>query len=202
MGKKSKDKVKKKERKKALRLAAAEAASGVEPGSLPDPAIPQVADTTEARRGSDVDPIELAARLASISTVVQRHLSRADAGEGLTRARLSALALLVLGGPRTLGALASAEHVRPPTMTRLVHAMEADGLVARAPNPDDARSVVLRATPKGVEQLELGRARQIAPLAATIADLGRAERQQLAGSADLLGRVLRDSTWEPVSPVE
>ena len=37
---------------------------------------------------------ELAARLASLSTVLQRHLSRADAGEGLTRARLSALALL------------------------------------------------------------------------------------------------------------
>ena len=134
--------------------------------------------------------------------MLQRHLSRADAGEGLTRARLSALALLVLGGPRTLGDLASAEHVRPPTMTRLVHAMEADGLVARAPNPDDARSVVIRATPKGVEQLELGRARQIAPLAATITDLGRAERQQLADSADLLGRVLRDSTWEPASPDE
>lgn len=202
MGKKSKDKVSKKDRKKALRLAAAEAAAGGEPGKVPDPGIAPVADIAEAPQAGDIDSIELAARLASISTVLQRHLSRADAGDGLTRARLSALALLVLGGPRTLGDLASAEHVRPPTMTRLVHAMEADGLVARAPNPDDARSVVIRATPKGVEQLELGRARQIAPLAAAIADLGRVERQQLGDSVDLLGRVLRDSTWEPASSDE
>jgi DNA-binding MarR family transcriptional regulator len=141
--------------------------------------------------------MELAARLASLSTVLQRHLSRADAGEGLTRARLSALALLVLGGPRTLGELAAAEHVRPPTMTRLVHAMEADGLVTRRPNPDDARSVVIEATAKGVEQLERGRARQIAPLASSISDLDRAERLQLEDAADLLGQVLRDSSWEP-----
>jgi len=81
-------------------------------------------------------------------------------------------------------------------MTRLVHAMEADGLVARAKNPDDGRSVVIRATPKGVEQLELGRARQIAPLAETISDLDRAERLQLEDAADLLGRVLRQTAWE------
>ena len=145
---------------------------------------------------------ELAARLASLSTVLQRHLARADAGEGLTRARLSALALLVLGGPRTLGELAAAEHVRPPTMTRLVHAMEADGLVVREPNPRDGRSVVIRATARGEEQLELGRARQIAPLAESISELERAERLQLEDAADLLGRVLRDSAWEPAEPKE
>jgi len=201
MGKKSKGKgkakgkVSKKERGKALRLAAATA----EPISEPDEsshAAAEVTDLAEARRRRTVDSMELAARLASISTVLQRHLSRADAGEGLTRARLSALALLVLGGPRTLGDLAAAEHVRPPTMTRLIHAMEADGLVTRRPNPDDARSVVIEATSKGVKQLEKGRVRQIAPLAETISDLGRDERLRLEDAADLLGRVLRDSTWE------
>ncbi len=201
MGKKSKGKgkakgkVSKKERRKALRLAAATA----EPISEADessPAAAEVTDLAEARRRRTVDSMELAARLASISTVLQRHLSRADAGEGLTRARLSALALLVLGGPRTLGELAAAEHVRPPTMTRLIHAMEADGLVTRRPNPDDARSVVIEATSKGVKQLEKGRVRQIAPLAETISDLDRDERLRLEDAADLLGRVLRDSTWE------
>lgn len=207
MGKRSKgkdkgrDKARKKERKKAARLAAAAAAAGVEvPAGAP--AVAEVTDIADARRHRTVDATELAARLASISTVLQRHLSRADAGEGLTRARLSALALLVLGGPRTLGDLAAAEHVRPPTMTRLIHAMEADGLVTRRPNPDDARSVVIEATPRGVEQLESGRARQIAPLAETISDLDRAERLQLEEATDLLGRVLRDSTWEPAASLE
>ena len=194
MGKKSKgkgkDKARKKDRKKALRLAAATAEADAEP------TVAEVTDIADARRRRTVDAMELAARLASISTVLQRHLSRADTGEGLTRARLSALALLVLGGPRTLGDLASAEHVRPPTMTRLIHAMEADGLVSRRANPDDARSVVIEATPKGVKQLQKGRTRQIAPLAETISDLDRAERLQLEEATDLLGRVLRDSTWE------
>lgn len=203
MGKKSKGKGKarKKDRKKAERQAAAMAAAGAE---LVDgaPAVSEVTDIADARRRRTVDSIELAARLASISTVLQRHLSRTDAGEGLTRARLSALALLVLGGPRTLGDLAAAEHVRPPTMTRLIHAMEADALVTRRRNPDDARSVVIEATPRGVEQLEKGRARQIAPLAETISDLDRTERLQLEEATDLLGRVLRDSTWEPAVPDE
>jgi DNA-binding MarR family transcriptional regulator len=206
MGKRSKGKDKgkatKKQRKNAARLAAAAMATDETELLAPDPDGAEVSDLVEARQRRTVDAMELAARLASLSTVLQRHLSRADAGEGLTRARLSALALLVLGGPRTLGDLATAEHVRPPTMTRLIHAMEADGLVTRKPNPEDARSVVIEATPRGVQQLELGRARQIAPLAETISGLDRAERLQLEDVADLLGRVLRDSTWEPAAPGE
>lgn len=199
MGKKSKgkDKLKKKERKKAQRLAAAEISA--EPASAAPAALP--APTRDERRRT-VDATELAARLANLSTVLQRHLARADAGAGLTRARLSALALLVLGGPRTLGELAAAEHVRPPTMTRLVHAMEADGLVAREKNPNDGRSVIIAATAQGVRQLERGRSVQIGPLAESISDLDRAERLRLEDAADLLGRVLRDSAWERTEPGE
>ena len=204
MGKKSRDKAKgkdkarKKHRKDALRPTVAESTASIEPAGVAPAA--ESADRDDAGPRRTVDTMELAARLASLSTVLQRHLSRADAGDGLTRARLSALALLVLGGPRTLGDLAAAEHVRPPTMTRLIHAMEADDLVTRRPNPVDARSVVLEATARGVKQLERGRARQIAPLATSISDLDRAERLQLEDAADLLGRVLRDSSWEPSAP--
>ena len=207
MGKKSKGKdkgkSKKKERKKAAALAAAAAAASAR-ASGPTPA-PRAADGRADIGGSGrrtVGATELAARLAGLSTVLQRHLARADAGEGLTRARLSALALLVLGGPRTLGELAAAEHVRPPTMTRLVHAMEADGLVDRERNPSDGRSIIIRATPTGEKQLEHGRARQIAPLSESIAELDRAERLQLEDASDLLGRVLRESSWEPAEASE
>jgi DNA-binding MarR family transcriptional regulator len=123
-------------------------------------------------------------------------MGRADTGDGLTRARLSALSLLVLGGPRTLGDLASAEHVRPPTMTRLVHAMEAEGLVVREPHPTDGRSIIIRATAGGEALLGQGRAHQIASLARAIADLDDADRLRLSDAADLLGRVVRDSGRE------
>jgi len=157
-----------------------------------------VAGTSAA--GPRASATELAAQLAGLSTVLQRHLSRVDTGDGLTRARLSALALLVLGGPRTLGELAAAEHVRPPTMTRLVQAMEADGLVIRERNPHDGRSMIIHATRAGEAQLAEGRARQIAPLAASVAELGDGQRRRLEDAADLLGWLLRETRWEAVEP--
>jgi DNA-binding MarR family transcriptional regulator len=197
MGKKSKGKGKKKQRQKTTLLAAeALTMDAADDGRDLGRAGPDGETALLETRRHTVGPTELAARLASLSTILQRHLARVDAGDGLTRARLSALSLLVLGGPRTLGELAHAEQVRPPTMTRLVHAMEADGLVVRERNPDDGRSIIIRATTRGEAQLELGRSRQVAPLAEAITDLDRGERRQLEDATDLLGRVLRDPPRE------
>ena len=80
--------------------------------------------------------------------------------------------------------------------------MEGDGLVAREPHPSDGRSIIIRATANGERQLQVGRARQIAPLAETISELDRAERRQLEDTADLLGRVLRQSDREPIEAAE
>jgi len=210
MGKKSKGKDKKRDRgRDATRLGAEDWSAGtsltgasatrVTAGVIPGfEALDASPSSRQAAQRLAVDATELAARLASLSTVLLRHLSRADTGDGLTRARLSALALLVLGGPRTLGELAAAEHVRPPTMTRLVHAMEADGLVVRERHPSDGRSIIIRPTSSGEAQLAVGRARQIAPLADSIAELGGPERKQLEAAADLLGRVLREASWEAI----
>lgn len=173
-------------------LEGARDAAGAEPPDSATEVKPR--DRRSVRPGSTTAAAELAARLAGLSTVLQRLLARADAGEGLTRARLSALALLVLGGPRRLGELAAAERVRPPTMTRLVRAMEADGLVAREPDPSDRRSIIIRATPAGESQLELGRARQLAPLASSITALGSRERRTLEDGAELLEKLLREAS--------
>lgn len=70
-----------------------------------------------------------------------------DGASGLTAPRLSALSVVVFRGPLTLGALAAAEQVRPPTMTRLVAALEADGLVAREPDPRDGRGTLVTGRP-------------------------------------------------------
>ena len=129
----------------------------------------------------------------ALGTVLQRQLGRADAGEGLTRARLSALALLVLGRPAVASVSWRPQSgVRPPTMTRLVHAMEADGWVVREPDPADRRSIIIRATPAGEAQLETGRSLQLAPLAASIAAPRGLERRTLEDGTDLLERLLRD----------
>jgi len=109
---------------------------------------------------------------------------------GLTPARASALSILVFGGPVTIGALATAEQVSPPTATRLIIGMERDGLVRRQPDPHDRRVVWLHPTPKGTRTLHEGRRRRVAALAEDLAALSAPERETLAAAADILERVL------------
>lgn len=111
---------------------------------------------------------ELADRLHSAAIHLLRRLRREDARTGLSGPRLSALSVVVFAGPLTLGELAAAEQVRPPTMTRLVRALEARGLVTREPDEHDGRVVRLRATAKGRTLMAEGRARRVSALAETL----------------------------------
>lgn len=145
-------------------------------------------------RATERTSVALAADLFSVAGLLRRRFARTDADDGLTRARLSALGLLVLGGPRTLGRLAADEGVRPPTMTRLVRAMEMDGLVVREPHPTDGRSIVIRATPAGEVELERGRAARVGPLAEALDHLDDADRHVVERATDLLGPLLRSGS--------
>src|SRR5918996_5775251 len=101
-------------------------------------------------RGKGETPADgLADRWHSLAIHLLRRLRREDVKAGLTGPRLSALSVVVFGGPITLGDLAAAEQVKPPTMTRLVRALESEGLVRRENDPQDGRIVRLRATAKG-----------------------------------------------------
>lgn len=133
----------------------------------------------------------VADRLHSAAIHLLRRLRAEDTASGLTAPRLSALSVIVFGGPITLGALAAAEQVRPPTMTRLVAALEQAGLVTRAPDPTDRRQVLLRATPAGRRLLEEGRDRRTARLTRQLAALSPADLAALARAADLLERLAR-----------
>jgi DNA-binding MarR family transcriptional regulator len=118
-------------------------------------------------------------------------LRTVDTASGLTAPRLSALSVIVFGGPLTLGALAAAEQVRPPTMTRLVAALERDGLVTREPDPTDGRQVLLRATSAGRRLLEEGRSRRTASLARRLSKLAPDELDGLWQAATQLERLAR-----------
>ena len=143
-----------------------------------------------ARDATPPAPDLVADRLHSAAIHLLRQLRREDAASGLSPARLSALSVLVFGGPSTLGDLARAEGVRPPTMTRLVQGLERDGFVERAPDPADRRQVHLRATPEGERVLHKGRQRRVARLAAALAALGDDERARLADAIDVLEGML------------
>jgi DNA-binding MarR family transcriptional regulator len=99
----------------------------------------------------------LALEVNSLSIHLNRWAKRADDALGVPPARLSALSVLVFGGDRTMSALADAEMVTMATMSRVVDGLEEMGLASRRPNPDDARSYVVRATAKGRKLMARGR---------------------------------------------
>jgi len=121
------------------------------------------------------------------------HLLRAvrarDAEAGLSPARLSALSVLVFAGPRSLGRLADAEQVRPPTMSALVRGLEGAGRVRRRPDPDDARAGRLEATARGRRLLERARARRLETLTGMLEPLSAADRDCLDHAGRILARL-------------
>ena len=99
--------------------------------------------------------------------------------------------MLAFGGPRTIGELAAAEQVRPPTMTRIVQALEASGLVRRARDPQDGRVHRLYATAKGRRVMQRGRERRVESLATLLDELTPGEVARVREAADLVERALR-----------
>ncbi len=132
----------------------------------------------------------LADRLHSAAIHLLRQLRREDTRTGLSAPRLSALSVVVFAGPLTLGELAAAEQVKPPTMTRLVRALEARGLVTREGDEHDGRVVRLRATAKGRALMAEGRARRVRALAEGLRTLEAAEREALGNAVDVLERIV------------
>jgi DNA-binding MarR family transcriptional regulator len=143
-----------------------------------------------ARKATTDD--ELSARFHSAILHLLRRLAQEDRASGVTPARLSALSVLVFGGERTIGSLASAERVTPPTMTRLVAGLVADGLVERTGDPADRRAVRVRATPDGRARLLAGRDRRVTALRDLLAPLSPKERRRLDQAAAIVERMLAD----------
>ncbi len=136
----------------------------------------------------------VADRLHSAAIHLLRRLRAEDDELGISPPRLSALSVVVFAGPLQIGALAAAEGVAAPTMTRLVDGLERDGLVVRRPDPVDGRVVVVRATAKGSRVLRRGRARRVETLARGLRGLAPTELDALARGVDALERMLTSGT--------
>jgi DNA-binding MarR family transcriptional regulator len=134
---------------------------------------------------------ETADRLHSAAIHLLRRVRRTDPLTGVPAAQLSALSVL-MGGPRTLGELAAAEQVRPPTMSKLVGDMERADLVRRSGDPADARIVRLEMTSKGRRVLAKGRELRIADIERRIRALSGSERESLSDAVGLIEKMLRD----------
>jgi DNA-binding MarR family transcriptional regulator len=134
---------------------------------------------------------EAADRMHSAAIHLLRRVHEVDEeAMGISPARASALSVLVFGGPRTLTELAEAERVRAPTMSKLVAAMELEGLVQREPHATDGRSIRLSATARGRRILERGRRRRLDLLEALLADADAAQVRILREAAEIVDRAV------------
>ena len=143
--------------------------------------------TSRPRRDPRLDPLAQALHGAAIR--ILRRLRRADRALGVGPAQLSALSVLVFGGPQTSGRLAAIEQVSRPTMTRVVAGLERAGLVERTPHPADGRAYTLRATPAGTRLMQRGRRARVALLARARAGLAADERAVLEHASELMTRL-------------
>jgi DNA-binding MarR family transcriptional regulator len=151
-----------------------------------------------ARGGrSGAAPADLATRLHSVAIHLLRRVRRTDTLMGVSPARASVLSVLVFGGERTIGELAALEQVRPPTMTRLVTGLEADGYVVRKADARDGRVVVVQATAKGRRILEHGRDLRVTQIERLLASLTPAESTALTKAVTALERELSRPSPEP-----
>jgi DNA-binding MarR family transcriptional regulator len=132
-------------------------------------------------------------RLHSAAIHLLRRLRAEDPASGLSAPRLSALSVIVFAGPLTVSRLAEAEQVRPPTVSRLIKELEADGLIEREADAGDRRVQRVRATAKGRRLLDSGRRRRVARLAAEMERLSPAEQRLLERAARLLERLATPS---------
>jgi DNA-binding MarR family transcriptional regulator len=112
-----------------------------------------------------------------------------DKQSGLTPARLSALSVLVFGGPTPLGRLARIEGVTSPTMTRIVDGLETLGLARRGEHPDSSRIVLVTATPDGRALMDSAAERRFDTIVRALARLSAAEQESVRAAAPLIEKL-------------
>jgi len=139
------------------------------------------------------DVLSLADRLHSAAIHLLRRVRKQDITNGEGPARLSALSVLVFAGQKTLGELAAAEQVKPPTMSRIVSGLVRSHRVTITQDPRDARRLRIRATAKGVRLLHKGRKLRVEFLATQLDTLSAEETAKVGGALEILERLLE--TW-------
>ena len=134
---------------------------------------------------------DLPTRLRLVVTRLARRL-RQQAEAPLSPTQTAVLATIDRRGPLTLGELAEAERVQPPTITAAVGRLEHQGLVQRRREPNDRRVVRVRVTADGAELLDQARSRKSAYLEQRLASLSARERATLERAASILEGILEE----------
>jgi DNA-binding MarR family transcriptional regulator len=138
--------------------------------------------------------IPLAERAAHLRTAIvrtARRLRQEAAAEtsGLTPTSVAALATIERHGPLTPSEIAAIERVKRPTITRTLRCLDREGLIDRAPDPEDGRSALVSVNGAGRERLRRLRGRKNAYLARRMRELSAEEVETLERAAEILERM-------------
>src|SRR3954469_5475774 len=147
---------------------------------------------------NDMPTVEKVARtdagLAAELRLGVMRLRRRLAGERhpdneLSLNQMGVLGVLARRGEMTVGELAAAEKVQPPSMTRTVNCLEESGDVVKSPHPTDGRQVVVGLSAQGRDRVLADRARRDAWPGQRVRELSPEERAVLRQAAPILDRL-------------
>lgn len=138
-----------------------------------------------------IDAGAVAERLHAAAIRLIRHARATDSESRISPAKLSALSILAFVGSRSLTQLAEAEQVSPPTMSKLIAELEAEGLVSKRTDSVDKRGVSIVVTAKGRSLMEDARRRRLALLRRGFAEFTAAELKTLSDAAELMLRATK-----------
>jgi DNA-binding MarR family transcriptional regulator len=136
-----------------------------------------------------LDTAALAHELRLAVMRFSRRLRNQRVDTSVTLTHLAALSTLKRHGPMSPGELAGHERVQPPSMTRVVVALEAAGLVTRTPHPTDGRQVIIGLTPAAEEMLAAEAQAREAWLAGRLQELTAEERAVLREAAEIMDKL-------------
>src|SRR5690242_3703291 len=128
-------------------------------------------------------------RIAIVRTARRLRQEAAAETTGLTPTSVAALATIERHGPLTPSEIAEIERVKRPTITRTLGCLEREGLIDRAPDPEDGRSSLVSVNGAGRERLRRLRGRKNAYLARRMKDLTDEEVETLERAAEILERM-------------
>jgi DNA-binding MarR family transcriptional regulator len=134
------------------------------------------------------DDLDIATLRAAV-LVLARRLRRQVAGDEISSTESAVLGHLGRCGPMTPGQLARAEHIQPPSMTRVIELLERREFVRREPHPTDGRQILVTRTEAGDAFVLASREVRSAWLRERIDQLEPADRHALAAATDALSRL-------------
>lgn len=150
--------------------------------------MPSDAATADPPPSTETIP-ELASALRLALLRAARRIRSQRVNTALTLTQLSALATVAKCGPMSAGELAGIERVQPPSMTKILASLEAEGWVARASHPDDRRQSIITVTASGQALLDAEVQARDEWLSNRLLDFSEDDLQILRDAVSVLGRL-------------